>query len=244
MVKTISINDARLLTNKQKRALFARLYFNTQSKTFGNAYRSALASGFKDSYARNIMALNQQWLAEQRRKALADLTPDHIVSGIQSIAQSASYDRDRLRAFELLGKLQGMFVERTVSDVNVQFTNAVPRPAIASQLKPDMLLSPSNTTIVEQNHSTVDAPRNPQALGTLKPSGVTSDIQPKTGHMSNTEKPVVENPQVTKPVSDAAPFGTVIAKGTTPIQVEAILDPGVPVPIKTDGLNSDNEVVQ
>jgi aspartyl/asparaginyl beta-hydroxylase (cupin superfamily) len=58
------------------------------------------------------------------------LEPEHIYLGMQKLALEAKQDRDKLRALELMAKIRGMFVERSQSEVNVTFNNAVPRPII------------------------------------------------------------------------------------------------------------------
>lgn len=40
-------------------------YLNPKSVTFGNAYQTAIACGFEDSYARNIMNLRPDWLSDR-----------------------------------------------------------------------------------------------------------------------------------------------------------------------------------
>lgn len=52
----------RILTPQQEAFLAA--YINPKSTTWGNAYQSALKSGYSKDYADNIMALMPSWLKE------------------------------------------------------------------------------------------------------------------------------------------------------------------------------------
>jgi len=112
-------------------------WLDTASPSFANAYQSAKRAGFSDYSSRVITSNshNLEWIKEA--KAYLDIyTPTHIVSGMQSIATNSKADRDKLRALELLAKIQGMFIERSQSEVSVTFNNSVPRPVIEVQEKP------------------------------------------------------------------------------------------------------------
>lgn len=43
---------------------FLKNYLDIQSDTFGNAYKSAIKAKFSEEYAKNITALNPDWLSE------------------------------------------------------------------------------------------------------------------------------------------------------------------------------------
>lgn len=116
--------------NKKQR-LFIELWLNPSNQdTFGNAYQSAIEAGFSESYARVITgnALNVEWVQQAKELLLGALSPDHIYQGLQHVAMTAKQDRDRLRALELMAKIQGMFIDRSLQQINVSFTNSVPRP--------------------------------------------------------------------------------------------------------------------
>lgn len=132
-VELVELNKAmQLLSTKEKRKLFIALYYGDGSPTFGNAARSGLAAGFKPSTAKMISFKRPSWFREAQRLNMPKFEPDHIISGIQHIAQNSNHDMAKLRAYEMLGKLQGMFIDRTVTQVDVTYTNAVPRPVIDS----------------------------------------------------------------------------------------------------------------
>jgi len=130
--KEITNTDLRSITKttKQQRQ-FIELWLNPKSSTFGNAYQSALQSGYSESTARVITgnAKGLQWV--QDAKALfASLEPEHIYLKLQELALESPYDRDKLKALEMMAKIRGMFIDRTEHKVNVNFTNSVPRPKI------------------------------------------------------------------------------------------------------------------
>lgn len=102
-------------------------YFNFNDKeTFGNLYQSAVKAGFSKSYAKSIVR-DTPWINELKDQ-LDHYTADHVYKAFQNIAITGKQDRDRLKALELMGKAQGMFVDRVQQDVRVEFINDMPRP--------------------------------------------------------------------------------------------------------------------
>jgi hypothetical protein len=105
-----------------KQLMFCAFYLDPrQADTFGNAYQSAIAAGYSDNYARQITspAINNLWINEYKRIAL--LSPEHITAGITNIAINAGKSSDKLRAYELLAKLQGLLVDKQiVGHVNIE----------------------------------------------------------------------------------------------------------------------------
>lgn len=88
-------------------------YMDPASPTFANPYTSAMEAGYSASYARIIAhpSVNRQWIQEARN--VVSMHPEHIIQGLQDFALDRSKkDEIRLRALELLGKTQGIFVER------------------------------------------------------------------------------------------------------------------------------------
>lgn len=113
--------------NTPQQNMCMELWLDPTSKTFGNIYQSALKAGYTHHYARHIAsnAVGNKWIKEYVRKA--SLEPIHVIQGIQRLALEGKEDI-QLRAYEMLGKLQGMFIDKSISVVDVRFTNAVPRP--------------------------------------------------------------------------------------------------------------------
>lgn len=102
-------------------------YFNPRNReTFGNLYESAVQAGFSKSYAKSIVR-DTEWIQDLKLQ-LKQYGPDHIYQSFQDLAQSAERDSDKIKALELMGKAQGMFIDRSVQDVHVKFINDMPRP--------------------------------------------------------------------------------------------------------------------
>lgn len=119
-----------------KHDLFAALYFmprinGKNNPDFGNAYMCGLKAGFSKSYAMKLASPQNglTWLRDGYAR-LSNFTPEHIVKGIEDIAVNSEYDRDRLKAFDSLAKIKGMYIDRIQQEVQVTFTNSVPRPAV------------------------------------------------------------------------------------------------------------------
>lgn len=117
-----------------KHDLFSALYFspklnNVSNEYFGNAYQSAIKAGFAETTARTIVSEteNKLWIKEAYQR-LVSFKPEHTIKQLEDIALNSEYDRDRLKALEMIGKIQGIFIDRVQSDIQVTFTNSVPRP--------------------------------------------------------------------------------------------------------------------
>lgn len=103
-------------TNNPKQIRFLTFWLlPSERETFGNAYLSAIKAGYSEHYARQLTspAVNNMWLREFQR--LSDFTPEHIKQGIQELAIKSIRDSDKLKAYELLAKLQGMLIDRSAS---------------------------------------------------------------------------------------------------------------------------------
>ena len=115
--------------NKQKRD-FINAWLDPKSETYGNAYQSALAVGYSESYARTITTdhRNTEWI-QQAKDILKQFTPMHVIQGFQYEAINAKASKDRQNALDKIAKINGMYIERKESDIRVSFTNSVPRPS-------------------------------------------------------------------------------------------------------------------
>ena len=120
-----------------KQIQFAQNYFEPDSPTFSNAYQSAIKAGYTEWTARQITsnALNLQWIKDASRQ-LAKMEPKHIVKKLEALT-NANKDSDKIRALELLARVNGLFIDRSIQHVDVQFTNAVPRPNVPSEARTD-----------------------------------------------------------------------------------------------------------
>src|ERR1039458_2316228 len=95
---------------KKKQIAFMDAFLQPSSKTFGNAYQSALSVGYSHHYAKHMLSFKQAWIAEYMNRIEYDSA--NIKMGIQELSKDApnsrSPDDTRLKAYELLGKIHGM----------------------------------------------------------------------------------------------------------------------------------------
>lgn len=115
-----------IVTPKQMK--FVEYWLDTDSPTYSNAYQSALKAGYSTFHAKQITSnvRDLEWVKEAKRR-LKHFTPDHTLQLLQKHATTGK-DTDRLRALEMIGKIQGMFIDRSMTHIDVTFTNQVPRP--------------------------------------------------------------------------------------------------------------------
>lgn len=120
--------DSEPIKYTKKQLRFVENYYNPTSDTFGDRIASAIKAGFGKSYARVIgsPSVNNAWL-EEAKKHLSFYTADHIYYGLQEIAKNGE-NKEKLRALELMGKANGMFIDRQQREVSVTFKNEMPRP--------------------------------------------------------------------------------------------------------------------
>lgn len=110
--RPVKLTKANQWNATPQQKLFMKLWTSPDSPSFGNAYGSAIAAGYAPKYATNLASPSQanKWLLEYREAT--QFTPKHIEQGIQAIAinpsQAKSPDDTRLKAYELLAKIQGM----------------------------------------------------------------------------------------------------------------------------------------
>ena len=112
-----------------KQLNFIQLYY-LDKETSGNVYQSALKAGFSRSYAR-VMTTNarsQIWLQEAK-KYMTQMDIGLIRFRLEQEALNAISSRDRIAALTTLGKWTGLD-QSTKTEVNVTFSNSVPRPII------------------------------------------------------------------------------------------------------------------
>lgn len=104
-------NRTKRLTAKQ--IAYLELYYNPYSETFGNAYKTAISVGYSTEYAHNITHLQPSWLLSEYigNKSLGLEHISNTLAEVASLTRQGS-DSDRIRALELLAKLQGLLVER------------------------------------------------------------------------------------------------------------------------------------
>ena len=132
--------QANQWTITPKQIKFVELWLTPGSETFGNAYQSAKLAGFSEEYAKQITtdAQGLEWV-QAAKKRLITLEPSHTIKALEHMALHSSQDRDKIKALELVGKIQGLFVDRSIQHIDVQFTNEVPRPVIEVDSPSDSL---------------------------------------------------------------------------------------------------------
>lgn len=96
---------------------FMNRYYDPKSPTFANAKQSAIDAGYSEGYANIIRApsVGRKWIREGNQ---THMNSDHIIAGITRIAHSSMHDKDKLKAYELLAKLEGM-LDTQKTTVNV-----------------------------------------------------------------------------------------------------------------------------
>lgn len=119
----------RRLNKRQKN--FIQYWIDPSSDTFGNTYQSALRAGFSAQTSRVLTAnsKNLEWIQEAK-EYMDNYSPMHIIGGFQYIAKTATADRDKIQALDRLAKIQGLYIERSQTEVSVTFHNTVPRPTL------------------------------------------------------------------------------------------------------------------
>lgn len=120
VLRKTSDKRANQWTNNPKQEKFLEYYFDPTSSTFANTYQSAMKAGYSDSYARTLSApaVNNMWLQQSNKRSL---TPTHITGLVEEIATSNARPGDKLRALELLAKLHGMIVDKSLTaTVNIE----------------------------------------------------------------------------------------------------------------------------
>lgn len=132
--------QANQWTITPKQIKFVELWLTPGSETFGNAYQSAKLAGFSEEHAKQITtdAQGLEWV-QAAKKRLITLEPSHTIKALEHMALHSSQDRDKIKALELVGKIQGLFVDRSIQHIDVQFTNEVPRPVIEVESPSDSL---------------------------------------------------------------------------------------------------------
>lgn len=109
-------------TGTKQQEEFLERWLSPKSPTFGNPYTSAMEAGYSETYSRIIAAdsVGNDWI--KRAHNLVAFKPEHVVQKLQEIATDGDErTADQLKALELIGKAQGMFVDRKViGHVNIE----------------------------------------------------------------------------------------------------------------------------
>ena len=135
----------------KKQIDFMERWLSPHSETYSNVMKSAIAAGYSKSYAEKILTFNQVWISEYMKRV--GMTKEHIKMGIQQLALAAPHSRSpddtRLKAFEILGKIEGMidkqggvsftFVQPILGGKSVnKLTPATRKEPIEGEIVPDV----------------------------------------------------------------------------------------------------------
>lgn len=99
---------------------FLGLYMDPDSLSYGNALQSALRAGYSENYGKQIASISLNWLTENNRKSNGP-TSDEIVDRLFAEAKEARASKDRIRALEILAKIQKLFSDGTNVQINQAF---------------------------------------------------------------------------------------------------------------------------
>lgn len=113
-----------------RQAQFISKYFGPTSKTYLNAYRSALAAGYKKEYAENITSQMPMWLSEQLgyRNRVVTKAKNRLESFLEEDNNDKRVQSDMVKfTLKTLGKDEG-FTERNETlnrniNVNLEITD-------------------------------------------------------------------------------------------------------------------------
>lgn len=108
-----------LLTLDPRQERFRSLYFDVESKTFGNCYQSAIGAGFTDKTARNMTSNKPSWYLELLGQ-MQPMESAHLLLKLQEIINDPDEPtQNRLKAIDMIMRHKGMFK----SDISVQFNH-------------------------------------------------------------------------------------------------------------------------
>ena len=108
-----------------KKQRWLEYYYNPNSETYSNAYRSGIKAGFSESYSRSLKSpsMNHKWTAIDNYTDRQSMQPEHIISSYEKIILQSPKEENQLKALEMLAKIKGMLVDKkliattTIEDV-------------------------------------------------------------------------------------------------------------------------------
>jgi hypothetical protein len=105
-----------LVLDPRKKKFLAN-YYNPESDTYANAYRSALNAGFTHHYSKIIMspAYNNNWVRIENYYEKTSMTPQHIISSAERLALRSPKEENQMKALEFLAKIHGMLVDKKIT---------------------------------------------------------------------------------------------------------------------------------
>lgn len=91
---------------------FKAAYYDPSSHTYSNAYQSALAVGYSESTAKDLLHNRPAWLSEKWGITKV-FEPEDLLRKLSDIVEDQGVNtRDKLKAIELMMKNRGMLKDR------------------------------------------------------------------------------------------------------------------------------------
>ena len=108
-----------------RQQLFIDLYCNTDSKTFGNCYQSALKAGYSHLTARNLMHLRPTWLSDSIGR-LQGLEPEHLILKLTQIINNPhEKTQHKLKAIDMLMRHNRMYGVETQNNLQINIESVL-----------------------------------------------------------------------------------------------------------------------
>lgn len=102
---------------------FKAAYYDPSSRTYSNAFQSALAVGYSESTAKDLLHNRPAWLSEKWGEERV-FEPEDLLRKLSAIIEDSDVStRDKLKAIELMMKNRGMLKDRLIMDhrlLNIQ----------------------------------------------------------------------------------------------------------------------------
>ncbi len=106
-----------------RQAAFKTAYYDPESRTYSNALQSALAVGYSESTAKDLLHNRPAWLSEKWGESRI-FEPDDLLRKLSDIIEDRDVStRDKLTAIQLMMKNQGMLkdrIELNARNLNIQ----------------------------------------------------------------------------------------------------------------------------
>lgn len=117
--------ESALTVLDPRQELFIDSYFNVNSKTFGNCYKSAIKAGYSDLTARNLTHNKPTWLSEKIGE-LKVMEPELLVLKLsQIINNSTETTANKLKAIDMLMKHNGMYGSTYQNNVQINIQDVL-----------------------------------------------------------------------------------------------------------------------
>lgn len=111
-MKTQIVRRANQHVTDPRQAAFKAAYYDPGSRTYSNAYQSALAVGYSESTAKDLLHNRPAWLSDFGGFEKI-FEPEDLLRKLSNIIEDRDVStRDKLKAIELMMKNRGMLKDR------------------------------------------------------------------------------------------------------------------------------------